>query len=157
MKEMGKPKLRKTGKLVTILAVVAILLLGAIIAITVFQHSNDAQAKLVASSVVYFTIIESDTGPMEGMNGSAFHVTQAWPVIHVQINQTVIIHIESVHSSETHGFTITNYFDPGVALLPGGTYTVKFVANKAGTFLITCLVFCALHPLMDHGELVVSP
>lgn len=93
---------------------------------------------------------------MEGMNGSAYHLSESWPVIKVQQNDTVIIHIMSENSSEPHGFTIFHYFYPGVTLLPGGTYTVEFVASEQGTFLITCLIFCAIHPFMDFGELEVE-
>lgn len=108
------------------------------------------------SKTVYFTIIESDSGAMEGMNGSAHHVGEAWPVMQVQLGDTVIIHIISQNATEAHGFTILHYFDPGVGLLPGGTYTVKFVANQNGTFIITCLLFCAIHPLMDYGKFIVN-
>lgn len=108
------------------------------------------------SSTVYFTIIESDRGPMEGMNGSAYHIGEAWPVMQVQVGDTVIIHIMSVNASEIHGFTITHYFDPGVGLIPGGQYTYKFVASKSGTFIVTCLIFCAIHPLMDYGKFIVN-
>ncbi len=93
---------------------------------------------------------------MEGMNGSFYHLSESWPVIQVQLGDIVIIHIISENSSEPHGFTIVHYFDPGVALLPGGTYTLKFVASEQGTFLVTCLIYCLIHPFMDHGELVVE-
>ena len=109
------------------------------------------------SKTVYFTIIESNSGPMEGMNGSAYHLTQPWPLIEVNKGDTVIIHLISENSVEVHGFTIVHYFYPGVGLLPGASYTVKFVANEQGTFIITCLLFCTIHPLMDHGEFIVEP
>jgi heme/copper-type cytochrome/quinol oxidase subunit 2 len=112
-----------------------------------------------ASKTIYITIIESDTGPMEGMNGSAFHLGSghAWPVITVQQGETVVIHVMSVNSYEPHGFTILHYYYPGVTLLPGGNVNVTFVATEPGTFLVTCLIFCAIHPLMDYGSLIVNP
>jgi len=122
------------------------------------QSPNSQTGTLGSSSnsTVYFTIIESDKGPMEGMNGSAYHVGEAWPVMEVRVGDTVVIHIISKNATEPHGFTIFHYFDPGVGLLPGGQYTVKFVASDAGTFIVTCLIFCAIHPLMDYGKFIVN-
>lgn len=120
------------------------------------QNTQTGTSPSSSSSTVYFTIIESDRGPMEGMNGSAYHLGEAWPVLEVQQGDTVVIHIISENASEVHGFTITHYFDPGVGLLPGGQYTVKFVASESGTFIVTCLIFCAIHPLMDYGKFIVN-
>jgi heme/copper-type cytochrome/quinol oxidase subunit 2 len=140
---------------VSISVIVAIL--AAIFSIPSLQHQTTNETTIVGfSKTVYFTIIESDRGPDEGMNGSAYHIGEAWPVMEVQLGDTVIIHIISQNSQEAHGFTILHYFDPGVGLFPGGTYTVKFVANENGTFVITCLLFCAIHPFMDYGKFIVN-
>ena len=140
--------------------VVAVLVAAVVfvaISITVFQRPSDTPpANTSGSNTVYFTIIESDSGPYKGMNGSAYHIGESWPVIQVQLGDTVVIHIISESSTEAHGFTISHYFDPGVGLLPGGTYTVKFVASENGTFVMTCLLFCAIHPLMDFGKFIVN-
>ena len=90
------------------------------------------------------------------MNGSAYHIGEASPVMDVQMGDTVIIHIISQKYIKAHGFTILHYLDPGVGLLPGGTYTVKFVVDENGTFVITCLLFCAIHPFMDYGKFIVN-
>ena len=141
--------------------VVLVMIVGVILvlffSIPVIQHpANNVTTAASGLKTVYFTIIESDKGPYEGMNGSAYHIGEAWPVMDVQMGDTVIIHIISQNSVEAHGFTILHYFDPGAGLLPGGTYTVKFVADENGTFVITCLLFCAIHPFMDYGKFIVN-
>lgn len=139
------------------IAVVTMVVIVAAFSILELQHQPANQSSNSGfSKTVYFTIIESDRGPYEGMNGSAYHIGEAWPVMEVQQGDTVIIHIISENSEEAHGFTILHYFDPGVGLLPGGTYTVRFVANENGTFVITCLLFCAIHPVMDYGKFIVN-
>ena len=112
----------------------------------------------IAGSQASFTIIESDPGSnYEGMNGSAYHVSTQWPVIQVRQGQSVTIHIYNCASSESHGFAIIHYFNAGVPVAPGHSYTLTFVANEAGTFRIFCNIFCAIHPLMQNGELIVTP
>jgi hypothetical protein len=149
-------RLIQSKKAIAIVISAVIVLASVLVVVAVLQPSVIGSPGVGSKNTVTFTIIESDRGSMEGMNGSAYHFTVAWPVITVHQGDTVIIHLLSVNSSEPHGFTISHYFDPGVGLLPGGTYTVKFVANELGTFVITCLLFCAIHPLMDHGEFIVD-
>lgn len=104
----------------------------------------------------YFTIYESDYGPEKGMNGSAYHnLTEPWPVMKVCVGQTVTIRVMNVNSSEVHGFAIDHYFDSGVALSPGESYTLTFVARAAGYFRVYCSVLCLIHPEMINGELQV--
>ena len=150
--------MQKTSKeIIAVSIAVAAVIVGLLLVIPTVQYStNNVSTGLSSSKTVYFTIIESDRGNYEGMNGSALHLGQAWPVMEVNVGDTVIIHIISEDASEIHGFTIVHYFDPGVALLPGGQYTVKFVASQTGTFLVTCLIFCAIHPLMDYGKFIVN-
>jgi heme/copper-type cytochrome/quinol oxidase subunit 2 len=114
------------------------------------------------SSTAYFTIIESDPGSnYEGMNGSAFHLsgneTIRWPQIQVYQGQTVVIQVFNCASSEPHGFAVTHYFDSGATVRPGQSFTLKFVASEAGTFRMYCSIFCAIHPYMQNGVLIVTP
>jgi FtsP/CotA-like multicopper oxidase with cupredoxin domain len=110
------------------------------------------------SSSVSFAIVDSDPGTnYEGMNGSAYHLTTPWPVIQVQQGQTVVITVYNCAPSESHGFAITHYFNSGAAVSAGKSFTFTFVATEAGTFRIYCNIFCAIHPLMQNGELIVTP
>ena len=110
------------------------------------------------SSTVSFTIVDSDPGSnYEGMNGSAYHITAPWPVIQVHEGQNVVIRVYNCASSESHGFAITHYFNSGTAVRPGQEFTFTFTATQAGTFRIYCNIFCAIHPLMQNGELIVTP
>lgn len=109
------------------------------------------------SATVTFTIIESDPGNnYEGMNGSAYHLSVQWPIITVHQGQRVVIHIYNCASSESHGFAITNYFNAGVTVRPGQSYTLTFVANQKGSFRMFCSIFCSIHPLMQNGAFVVT-
>jgi FtsP/CotA-like multicopper oxidase with cupredoxin domain len=119
------------------------------------------------SSTATFTIIESDpnstlaiqgypNGPFEGMNGSAYHYSVPWPVMVVHRGQAVSIHVYNCASSESHGFAISHYFNAGVTVHAGSSYTVSFTASQEGNFTVYCNVFCAIHPLMQNGRLVVT-
>ena len=111
-----------------------------------------------SNSTAYFTIIESDPGSIyEGMNGSAYHMSTQWPVLEVEQGQNVVIHVYNCASSESHGFSITHYFNSGVAVAPGQSYILGFTADQAGDFRVFCSIFCAIHPLMQNGELIVTP
>jgi heme/copper-type cytochrome/quinol oxidase subunit 2 len=111
-----------------------------------------------SSSHAYFLIVESDPGnPYEGMNGSAYQPPNtSWPILHVSKGQTVTIHVINCASSEAHGFAIDHYFNNGLTAEPGGSYNVTFTADQTGTFRVYCNVFCAIHPLMQNGQLIVS-
>ncbi len=110
------------------------------------------------ASSVYILIVEADIGSSyEGINGSAFHQNTNWPVITVYQGQKVTIHVVNCPSSpEPHGFAIGHYFPNGVELSPNQQYTLSFVASTKGRFTVFCNVYCAIHPLMQNGELLVK-
>ena len=137
-------------------AVIAI----SIIIIVALHYPNllgTTSTNATSSSTVYFAIVDYDyPSPGAGMNGSYYHsFTTPWPVIHVQKGQTVVIHVVN-EGDEPHGFMIGHYFDSGVALQPGASYTVTFLADEAGTFTFRCSIFCAIHVYMQNGQLIVS-
>jgi heme/copper-type cytochrome/quinol oxidase subunit 2 len=110
-------------------------------------------------SHAYFLIVETDPpSPYAGINGSYFvSTTTQWPTMEVKLGQVVSIHVINCASSEPHGFQINYYDDKSVIVVPTGqSYNVTFTANKAGTFRIYCDIFCAIHPFMQNGALVVS-
>ena len=76
-------------------------------------------------------------------------------MINVSQNQTVVIHIFNCASSEPHGFAITHYFNSGVTLPPGQSYTLTFEADQKGTFDMYCDTFCAIHAYMQNGRVIV--
>ena len=111
-----------------------------------------------AGHLLYFTIIESDPpDPLAGINGSYYRgLTAQWPIIRVHKGDTVIITVINNNSREIHGFAIVHYDDRGFSLAPGQRHTISFVANEVGSFRMYCNVFCAIHPYMQNGELIVS-
>jgi heme/copper-type cytochrome/quinol oxidase subunit 2 len=77
------------------------------------------------------------------------------PVLEVTKGDRVVLKLRS--SDVTHGFTLKAY---GIYLTegikPGKTVYVSFDADKVGTFIFTCNVFCGdVHQRMQ-GTLVVS-
>ncbi len=109
------------------------------------------------NQTVHFTIMISDpSNPDAGMNGSYYKsAATPWPVLNVKVGQTVVINVVN-NGTEPHGFAIDHYFNGGVGLGQNHSYTVTFQAKETGTFRIYCSIFCAIHPLMQNGQLIVS-
>ena len=144
-------------RIVAVIAVIAIVGAGSVI---VFSYAGSLRPSSSSSGqVVYFTIIESDPpDPLAGMNGSYYKpLGTQWPVIRVHQGDTVIITVINNDSREVHGFAIVHYDDKGFSTAPGQRHTISFVANEVGSFRMYCNVFCAIHPYMQNGELIVSP
>jgi heme/copper-type cytochrome/quinol oxidase subunit 2 len=144
-------------RIVAVIAVIAIVGAGSVI---VFSYAGSLRPSSSSSNqVVYFTIIEADPpDPLAGMNGSYYKpLGTQWPVIRVHQGDTVIITVINNDSREVHGFAIVHYDDKGFSTAPGQRHTISFVANEVGSFRMYCNVFCAIHPYMQNGELIVSP
>ena len=143
----------------TAIAVIAAIGVSSVIAFW-FAGFLSSQPSQSSSSVqvVHFTIIESDPPDrMAGMNGSYYKpLGTQWPIIRVHLGDTVIITVINNDSREIHGFAIVHYDDKGFSLAPGQQHTITVVANEAGTFRVYCNVFCAIHPYMQNGALIVS-
>jgi heme/copper-type cytochrome/quinol oxidase subunit 2 len=146
-------------QILTVIAVIAAIGVGSASAFwyAAFLSSQPSQSSS-SIQVVHFTIIESDPpDPMAGMNGSYYKpLGTQWPIIRVQLGETVIITVMNNDSREIHGFAIVHYDDRGFSLAPGQQHTITFVANEAGTFRMYCNVFCAIHPYMQNGAVIVS-
>lgn len=108
-------------------------------------------------TTVHFTIIETNSGPLEGINGSYYHPLPPgppWPVMTVDHGERVIIHVIN-NGTEPHGFAIIHYFSAGVAISEGQSYDVSFIANQIGNFTVFCRIECSIHPFMQNGLLIV--
>ncbi len=121
--------------------------------IPVINISNATGTGINSSSSAYFTIVASD----QGYNQSILHgaPSNPWPVIKVKLGTHISITIINNDTIEPHGFAINHYFDRGVAIQPGQSYTVSFVADEAGNFIIYCNIPCSIHVYMI-AELQVS-
>ena len=83
--------------------------------------------------------------------------SKAWPVITVRQNTTVNITVCNADTVEAHGFQISSYYDSAIeVVIPGQVIHLSFTATKAGSFRIYCAIFCAIHPFMTNGELLVT-
>ena len=80
---------------------------------------------------------------------------QTKPVLHVSKGDQVVLKLRS--SDVTHGFELKAYgIHIAEGIDPGETIYVKFKADKAGTFLFKCNVFCGdIHHSMQ-GTLIVQ-
>ncbi|WP_134699343.1 Sec-dependent nitrous-oxide reductase [Ammoniphilus sp. YIM 78166] len=79
-------------------------------------------------------------------------------VIEVNEGDNVVLHLTNIDLDQdiTHGFAI-NMHDINIEVQPGQTNTLKFKADKAGTYPLYCTNFCsALHQEMT-GYLLVKP
>ena len=77
------------------------------------------------------------------------------PVLHVSKGDGVVLKLRS--SDVTHGFSMKGYgiyISKGIN--PGETVYVKFKADKTGTFVFSCNVFCGDVHHMMHGTLIVD-
>ena len=147
---------------VLILAVIGVIATMGIVSAMEFLYGGFIVSQPLPSSnteVIHFTIVESDPpDPMAGMNGSYYKpLGTQWPIIQVPLGDTVVITVINNNSREIHGFAIVHYDDRGFSLAPGQQHTITFVANEAGTFRMYCNVFCAIHPYMQNGAVIVNP
>lgn len=89
--------------------------------------------------------LKADDGPVEGGNA----ITPAKLTAHK--DREVEIQVTNTAKDRQHGFKIDD-FKVQEVIDQGKTTTVKFKADKAGTFK----VYCQLHPTHKPAELVVS-
>jgi len=108
---------------------------------------------VISGNYSNFTIIASN----QGYNQSILHgaPSNPWPVIKVKKGAYVTITIINNDTIEPHGFAINHYFDRGVAIQPGQSYTISFTADQTGNFIIYCNIPCSIHVYMI-AELQVS-
>jgi heme/copper-type cytochrome/quinol oxidase subunit 2 len=89
--------------------------------------------------------LSADDGPVAGGNG----ITPAKLAAHK--GREVEIKVTNTAQDKQHGFSI-DQFKVAETIDQGKTTTVKFKADKAGTYR----VYCQLHPTHGAAELVVS-
>jgi heme/copper-type cytochrome/quinol oxidase subunit 2 len=90
--------------------------------------------------------LKVDDGPVEG---GANAITPAKLTVHE--GREVEIEVTNTAKDKPHGFSIEG-FDVQETIDQGKTTTVKFKADKAGTFR----VYCQIHPTHKEAQLVVS-
>jgi len=180
----NSPVRRGTSR-TSIVAILALLAVVAVVALYVYVNShgsggNPSEPALMqatcaslsgaASSVehvasggtgdtAYFLIVAADPpSPYAGFNGSYYlPTTDQLPTMNVRQGQTVSIHVINCASGESHGFAVSYYDEnSNVSIQPGHSYDVTFTATKTGSFRVYCDIFCAIHPFMQNGALIVS-
>ncbi|MEW6472527.1 MAG: cupredoxin domain-containing protein [Actinomycetota bacterium] len=90
--------------------------------------------------------LKADDGPVEG---GANAITPAR--LTAEEGDTVEIEVTNTAKDKPHGFSIDE-FNVKETIDQGKTTTVKFKADKAGTFR----VYCHIHPTHKDAQLVVS-
>ena len=89
--------------------------------------------------------LKADDGPVEGGNG----ITPVKLTAHE--GRKVEIKVTNTAKDKPHGFSIDE-FNVKETVEQGKTTTVKFKADKTGTFK----VYCQIHPTHKPAELVIS-
>lgn len=103
----------------------------------------------VGGTTRHFTIVADVNGYNDSRDNPA-----PWPVISVHRCDQVAIKIIN-NDTQTHGFAVDNYAR-GTDVVGGQQTTVQFLASKAGSFRMYCIVFCTVHILMQNGLLTVT-
>jgi hypothetical protein len=76
--------------------------------------------------------------------------------MNVTVDWGVIIHVLNNDTSQPHGFAINQYFGSGVALQPGKSCDLTFLASQTGTFSVYNTIFDTTD-LFEHAQLNVNP
>jgi heme/copper-type cytochrome/quinol oxidase subunit 2 len=155
--DAGPPETVQKSGVLLILGTIA---LAAVVLFLVFQHplaqteTTTVSEGACTSYSDTFTVVASQSG----YNDSISHGVPAkpWPILCTHKGDLVRITIVNEDSVEPHGFSISNYLEAGVTVLPGRSTTITVFADNAGDFKIYCNVICAVHAFMQSGVLVVS-
>jgi len=74
----------------------------------------------------------------------------------IVVNEGDKVRIDLTSEDVTHGFSM-GHFKIDQVVEPGKTVSVKFTADKAGTFGFHCSVFCGMGHMKMRGDVVVLP
>jgi cytochrome c oxidase subunit 2 len=101
---------------------------------------------------------KTDDGAMKASEQKSFAITAKQfsfdpATITVNKGDAVTLTIKSI--DVTHGFSLPD-FGVNETLTPGKTVTVKFTADKAGTFSYRCSVMCGAGHMDMKGTLIVK-
>jgi heme/copper-type cytochrome/quinol oxidase subunit 2 len=114
--------------------------------------SSSINTNCSSSPSVHFTVLITK----DGFNSTSLSLAPS-PIMNVCRGQTVTILVKNNDSTQQpHGFAIDHYLNSGVAIRPGESYSLTFVAAEKGTFRVYCNIFCTIHPYMQNGELNVN-
>lgn len=144
-------------RLLVVAAAVALVLLGSALYVSIAGANANAQAPLPPGCVKpaggYLIVATSD-----GYNDSIGHGApmKSWPVLDVAAGSNVTITVCNAYEQPV-GFQISHYLQNRTeSIVPGGVMTVSFVADRTGTFLIYCAIFCPIHLFLQGGEVRVA-
>ncbi len=109
----------------------------------------------IAISAFYFKpdVAIPDEHPVREFNVTVKQFEYNPNVLRVKFGERVVVHLKNL--DVTHGFGIFEY-GISVEVLPNETVTVSFIADKRGTFVIYCTVFCGTGHPNHKGTLIVE-
>jgi len=149
----------KRRKMALVIVAIAVAGAGSLVAAYAFHffgvETTSCKATINQPGFAHFTIVMANQGLNVGFNGSRYH-SLPWPIMNVTIGQTFSIHVTNNDTTQSHGFSITRYFDRGITLGPGLCYDVTFTAEQPGAFTVYCNIFCTIHINMQDGRLNVN-
>ena len=74
----------------------------------------------------------------------------------IVVNEGDKVRLDLTSEDVPHGFTMS-HFKLDQVVEPGKTVSVKFTADKAGTYGFHCSVFCGMGHMKMRGDVVVLP
>lgn len=108
-----------------------------------------------AGSVFAYEAFGRGTGDAHEVLLVAANGTWSQPTVRVQMGERVRLRITS--EDVLHGFALEGYDIVTTDVYPGRQFVAEFIAERPGTFVYRCIVWCDFdHPDM-RGELIVEP
>lgn len=131
----------------------------------VFMLASDLAPKVIQVEELAVDAVTADTARVERTGPNSVHVYMtairskySFPSFDVKQGDTVTITVTNIETIRdmSHGFAIDSY-PINVAIDPGQTREVTFVADKPGTFWYYCTWFCSALHLEMRGRMLVEP
>lgn len=147
-------------KLAGVAIVVLLAALGLFVVIQYYPSFTSSQRiveiNLVARQWYYDAMIINKTDALAQAITIKTSNSFANTTIVLMKDDLVIIHYRT--EDVPHGFAINGYPEVGpYEVTPGQTVTFQFTADKAGTFIFYCTVFCGPGHPEHRGTLIVLP
>lgn len=80
-----------------------------------------------------------------------------WSIKEIRVKQGQEVRLRLTSQDVTHGFLIPDLGVQSVPIVPGTYQTLRFVADRPGTFLYYCNVLCSHRHGAMIGRIVVEP
>jgi hypothetical protein len=148
---------RRRALPIFVAAVVAVGLGVSAAYVSYYQNTGENALSILPAGCVKplggFLIIASSLGYNDSISHGA--PSKSWPVLDVTRGTDVTITVCNTYS-QTVGFQVEHYLSQTTETVPPDrVITVNFLANQAGSFVIYCTTFSAIHVYLQGGAVNV--